>query len=567
MRGNRPASTYGLRGGHWKTTLGVACFLPLGLLLVPAAQGAHASKGAESSPHAVNQSGPAHLGVTTAGVRLVGTWVPKAGIEPAHLRAKPFVPAMGARAYRKMKAAAASTPADRVATLRRLGIPANTPLRSPPTVVKNFAGVDETVADNGIVPPDVAGAVGPSQYVETTNIHFDVYSKSSSALLRSISMNSFFRTTLVLGDEQVIYDRLWNRWLVSAAQFNRPTSTATNTMFLGVSTTSSATGPFHIYQVFFSGFPEGIEWDYPHLGLDQDAVIVTADVKYFGGSCVPSFCAMVFGVAKARIYNGLGSVSPVFNLAVTFPVMPPNVLDQTADDFLLGAPPAGGSLSLFRCHDMNLPSSSTCTLQANIPLPFSYSLPPAAPDPPSTVPIDTIDSRFVNMSTEYTSASASSHPVVWNVHAPGIGGLPTPIFYEVDAETNTLVQYGAYFASPTSYDWNTSIAVSPDTEDAFVTWTSDDPVNGIHTQVRVGGRQGGDLPGVMVPGPALTTSVAAYTTGRTNPQRWGDYSQVALDPRPPVGCEAAWFDNEDVVLPPRGGTVWGTQIGMATYCP
>lgn len=537
---------------------GLAALLTLALL--PVAGAAAQGSTPRSRPHSAN----VHT-TGTAKVLAVGTWVPEGNAQPPHPRAIPFIPALTSSTYRARKTATATTHSNRTGILRRLGIPVNTPGRSPPAVFRTIRGIDETTADSGIVPPDVAGAVSRTQYVQTTNIHYDVYSKATGTLLKSVSLNSFFRTSLVLGDGQVVYDQLWNRWVVSAAQFNRPTSSATNTMFIGVSATSSATGAFHVYQIFFSGFPSGIEWDYPHLGLDQDAVIVTADVKYFGGSCVPSFCAMVFGAAKAKLYNGLGFTSPVFNLGVTFPVMPPNVLDQTPNDYLLGAPTAGNSLALFRCHDLNLPSVATCVFQANIALPFTYVLPPAAPDPPAAVPIDTIDSRFVNMSTEYTAPS--SHPMVWNAHAPGLGGLPTPVFYEVDVATNALIQFGAYYASLTSYDWNTSIAVNPDTQDAFVTWTSDDPINGVHTQIRFGGRQGTDFPGVMVPAPALLTSPVGYTTGVTNPQRWGDYSQVSLDPRPPIGCEAAWFANEDVVVPPSGGNVWGTQIGAAAYCP
>jgi hypothetical protein len=546
--------------GQWKDRLAVGPAV-LALLLLPAASAAQPS----FNDISLNATGSISPG-GTVNARLIGTWVSKRILEPEHRRIVPITPAMAPLQYREAKAVAASKPPERIPTLRRLGVPMNTSLRSPPALFKTVRGVDATVADAGITPPDVAGAVGPTEYVQTTNTHYDVYSKTTGALLESISENAFFRTTLCgLGDGQVVYDPVWNRWIVSAAQFNRACgSTATNTMFLGVSTTSSATGPFRIYQLSFLGFPQGIEWDYPHLGLDQDAVIVTADVKYFSPSCV-QFCAMVFGLAKARIYNGLGFTSPIFNLGVSFSVMPPNVADQTANDYLLGAPPAGRTLSLFRCHDLNLPAAATCILQANIPLPFSYSLPPAAPDPPAVVPIDTLDSRFVNMGTEYTAASL--HPVVWNVHAPGLGGLPTPIFYEVDAATNSLLKVGSYFASATSYDWNTSIAVDPETEDAFVTWTSADPRNGIHTQVRFGGRQGGDPPGAMLIAPALLTSPVAYTTGRSNPQRWGDYSQVALDPQPPLGCEAAWFANEDVVIPPAGGNVWGTQIGALRYCP
>src|SRR5207248_11740303 len=49
-------------------------------------------------------------------------------------------------------------------------------------------------------------------------------------------------------------------------------------------------------------------WDFPQLGMDQDAVLITANILNGNTFLGADF----FAVAKARLYNGLGFSVPVF---------------------------------------------------------------------------------------------------------------------------------------------------------------------------------------------------------------------------------------------------------------
>ena len=66
-------------------------------------------------------------------------------------------------------------------------------------------------------------------------------------------------------------------------------------------------------------------WDYPQLGMNQDAVVVTGNC--FQGNTYLG--ARTFGVAKALLYNSLGFSVPVFNVATgDSTTTPSQVFDQ-----------------------------------------------------------------------------------------------------------------------------------------------------------------------------------------------------------------------------------------------
>ena len=67
------------------------------------------------------------------------------------------------------------------------------------------------------------------------------------------------------------------------------------------------TGSFFIYNLNVTFFVNNF-FDFPQLGMDQDAVLFTANI--FNGNTFHG--ADFFAVAKARLYNGLGFSVPVF---------------------------------------------------------------------------------------------------------------------------------------------------------------------------------------------------------------------------------------------------------------
>src|SRR5216683_1838775 len=185
-----------------------------------------------------------------------------------------FRPTMPLEQYRSLKSAAAGRAAAQSGG-RNGGLRTASPAALTPIIgAANFTGAAQ--GDNGVssFPPDTHAFVG---------------------------------SAAPLGDARVLYDSTWNRWVILIDDFSTCFSgTGTPSFFLAVSTGSDATGPFFIYPVGL-GFAPGACFDFPQLGMDQDAVIITANL--FGFASPP---AVAFGIAKARLYNGLGFGVPVF---------------------------------------------------------------------------------------------------------------------------------------------------------------------------------------------------------------------------------------------------------------
>ena len=410
------------------------------------------------------------------------------------------------------------------------------PLATPVIRLTNFNGHSAT---EGLRPPDTHGAVGTTHFVQVTNSHIDMWTRQNThtlPLAKSVTLATFFSyTAQTLFDPRVVYDSTWNRWIVTAEAFAE--SATIQRFFIGISTSADPTGSFFIYNLNVNFFGNNNFFDFPQLGMDQDAVLFTANI--FNGNTFLG--ADFFAIAKARLYNGLGFSVPVFT-GLVGTLAPPIVRDQNASTFLIAAPPSGTSLSKYTVTNTSR-AGIGLTGPVSITVP-SYSVPPSASQPGTSKLLDTSDSRFVNASTQ-------SGNDLWQTHTIALGSFPAPKFYRLNTSTNTVSQSGFYFASGTSDDFNASIAAN-DAGDCFVTWTSTDASVGRNAQVRLSGKLNADA-GITA-GPNAFTSPTFYHPSADNPERWGDYSAVTTDP---LNAANAWLVNEKVNA---SGLLWGSRI-------
>jgi hypothetical protein len=451
--------------------------------------------------------------------------------QPGLPREIPFHPTMDRSAYDAAKALANSYAPGTVKPFTE----AFAPLATPHIKLTNFNGHSST---EGLRPPDTHGAVGTTHFVQITNSHIDMWRRQNTAalpLVKSVTLATFFNyTAQTLFDPRVVYDSTWNRWIVTVEAF--PESNTVQRFFVGISTSADPTSSFFIYNLNVTFFT-GDFFDYPQLGMDQDAVLFTANI-FHGGFVGADF----FAVAKARLYNGQGFIVPVFT-GLVGTLAPPIVRDQNALTFLIAAPPTGTTLSKYTAtntskgFDINLFGPDGITVP-------SYSVPPSAHQPGTAKRLDTLDSRFVNASTQNGN-------VLWQTHTIALGAFPAPKFYRINTSTNTVTQSGFYFASGTSDDFNASIAAN-DANNCFVTYTSTDASVGTNAQVRLSGKLNADA-GISA-GPNAFTSPTFYHPSADNPERWGDYSAVTTDP---LNAANAWLVNEKVNA---GGLLWGSRI-------
>jgi len=445
----------------------------------------------------------------------------------------PFRPTMDGSAYDAAKAQAANS---YVPGAVKPFTEAFAPLVTPVIKLTNFNGHSSS---QGLRPPDTHGAVGTTHFVEVTNSHIDMYQRTNAVslpLVKSVTLATFFNyTTRTLFDPRVVYDSTWHRWVVTVEAFAE--SATVQRFFIGVSTSNDPTGSFFIYNIDVNFFNNNNFWDFPQLGMDQDAVLFTANI--FSGNTFLG--ADFFAVAKARLYNGLGFSVPVFT-GLVGTLAPPIVRDQNSKTFLLGAPPSGTTFRKYTA--LNTSNAFDITLSlTNVTVP-AYSVPPDARQPGTAKRLDSSDSRFVNASTQ-------NGVDLWQTHTIAFGGFPAPKFYRINTTTNTVTQSGFYFASGTSDDFNTSIAANS-SGNCFVTYTSTNAGAGINAQVRLSGKANGDA-GISA-GPNAFTSTTFYHPSSDNPERWGDYSAVTTDPLNPNN---AWLVNETIN---PGGLLWGSRI-------
>ena len=341
------------------------------------------------------------------------------------LAPRPGIP-MGLAAYRALKQRLAQAPRGRKDT--RFG--SAPPPDNPNHLLLQEAGPSQTDAGNGTYPPDTSIAIGGSQIVAAVNSTYTVYDRQG-ALLLSQNLSSRFNTTDQVVQPRVLYDPIWKRWITTAIS---ATSSASPTLWIGVSKTTSATGPVCNYQRQF--LSPGDVLDYDILGMTQDALILTAN--WFTGNTYNG--PIILGMPKAKLYNCLAWSVVVQTPGPTYgTVTPPIVLDDNPSAYFVSAD--GSNLDLFIGTGLDSFAHSQVTLQGQIP--YAFTISPDARQDNSTDVLDTLDGRFTGPSTQ-TSDVNSGHAVLWNVHTENNAGFPAPKFFEIDTDTNSIVQSGNF---------------------------------------------------------------------------------------------------------------------------
>lgn len=502
----------------------------------PVSQGSLASQiGKPIKPHKLHVAGTSR---TLDDILAFQGAHPDLGLhQPAH---RPLIP-MGEAAYEKAKRDAAATP-----YRPKTGAENAPPPVTPTTIIRKFTGPKESDTGNAAFPPDSSGAIGLNGIVVPVNTTYNVYSRAGALQLHT-TFNALFGTADALAEPRVLYDPLWNRWVISISD------PSNGEVWLAISKTSNAQGPFWIYFINITGGT----YDYDMLGMTQDTILVTGNV--FNGSTFVG--AEAFGVPKAIFYNGvttyqaLGFLEP----AAIGTVTPPIVQDQNANAFFIASNTPNGTIDLYKGTNMGSGFQSTFTLQAQIPA-SGLAVPRNANQRNTTLQLDTLDGRFQSPSAQYGNS-------LWNVKTGASGTFPAIYYYQISTTGNSIIQSGQTYNSGTSDDFNPSIAVNS-TGEAIVTWTATDVPNSKNAMMLFSGRQASDGSGMNLgPGTVLTLS-NAHLTGNTvgGVEAWGGYSSVALDPYNATNCggpnhRAAIF-NQYI----DDASTWGVKVGIVGFC-
>jgi len=424
------------------------------------------------------------------------------------------------------------------------------PTKLPVGPVKPFEGIGTATYQITGDPPDTNGSVGKNHYVQWVNTAVAVFDKTGKRLVGPLDGNLLWTgfggncEHYNDGDPIVLYDKAADRWLLT--QF--AVSGTPFSQCIAVSTSGDPTGTYARYEYQFNDFN-----DYPKFGVWPDAYYGTFNMfqgNNFRGAKVCAFeRSQMLAAAAARMQcydlTGQGGVLPAdLDGTTPPPVGAPNYMLN------LGA----NQLNLWKFHvDWATPTNSTLSGPAAVKTaPFQVACRNAAnpgecvPQPKTTELLDTLSDRLMFRLAYRKFANHESLVVNHSVAAPVSAGVR---WYEVrdPGGTPTVFQQGTYAPDPT-FRWMGSIAMDK-AGDLLMGYSVSSKK--IVPGIRFTGRSAGDPPNQM----AAEQQAVAGKGSQLNPDRWGDYASMSIDPTD--DC-TFWFSTQ--FLANTGSANWTTEI-------
>ena len=421
----------------------------------------------------------------------------------------------------------------------------------PQTVGTSFLGAQ--VSESGFIPPDSMGAVGPTQVLVIVNGRIKVFSKTGVLGSLNATTNTFFGSvrTSSVSDPHVRYDRSSGRWFVTMIDVS-----AVNRVLIAVSSGSTITNAssftFFEFQHDQVGPTPNADTggfaDYDTLGVDASALYIGVNV--FDSTLTQMLGTTGFVVRKSDLLAGILTVSAfrqmvscVSNSCSTGPLTPQGVDNDdpgAGEGYFIGVD--GAQFSKLTMRRISNPGA-TPSISGNIAVAGTIpatTFPISQPALGSTSPLDSLDDRLFGAAIHKNRTTGTTS--LWTAHniqvnssgaASNAGGRNGSRWYEIVnmTTTPTLNQAGTLFdsasTSPLGF-WIPSVAMSGQGHMAL---GSSRAGAANHAEIAVAGRLSGDTPGTIQAPTLAVSSTTAYNIQMNDPiQRWGDYSQVVVDP-------------------------------------
>ena len=459
--------------------------------------------------------------------------------------------------------------------------------------VFGFEGVsqyDGAAFGRNAIPPDTIGAVGKSQYFEATNGAYAVFDKTTGTRLALMSDVQFWANAGQAGtngDTRVLYNADAQRWVAVAFGAN------TKDLQIAISDTDNALGPWKSTK--FQGYA-GLGGsrtiaDYPTLALDKNAVYIgTNDFANTPTSSTVSFRSTTLNVIPLdSLFNAAGPTTANLKQFVT--PLTGGASDVDRGFALQGVNSSSASSSgtvvatslfqfdslAFKVNGLTSSSATAATITSPVFLGEAAhttagpARQPSVSNPANQRVIDTLDDRI---SSSVYEANGRIY-YVKTVNSTADGRDEARVRYTVlDAQTLSILDEGDIGKAGYDY-YQGSIAVNVFGEVVIGFNRSGlDPTDG---KIRFYAETfSTDLSGKLVATSdeillkeSLTDDYhngSAFGQNAAGRQRWGDYSQVSIDPDDPhlfylIGEFAREYNLEQFGHP--GGTGfsrWGTWI-------
>ncbi len=433
-------------------------------------------------------------------------------------------------------------------------VTAGGPLLGAPTLGASFESLKFTECCGGgaNVPPDPELAVGPNHVIAVVNVALEIYNKSGATLVGPTTFASFMSANpncTGVFDPNAIYDESADRYILGI-------DAAGTDYCIAVSQTGDPTGSWNLY-----AFPTatGNEFfDYPHAGVGRDAIYMGANIFN------PGFLeSRVYAFDKVAMYAGQAAASVVKDLPPTEDTPQPLHLHGWAQ----GTWPSSGPHYFFTDTGFNGATYSVWSW-AN---PFTNT----SPSQVGTVNINTFTGVAAGFPLDVPQSGGSAvqgndyrpqdfeyrDGFAWSVSTiacnPGGGSVNCLQWVKVNPATATIVDAGVY-GSTGQYRFFGDLAVNACGDMALGYSKSS---TSMWPSVWYTGRKAGDAAGTLQAEAELKAGEIAYTAFDSVPRRWGDYTEMTIDP----AGTTFWYLGE---YSENTGTTqgrWGTWIGSFSY--
>ncbi len=412
----------------------------------------------------------------------------------------------------------------------------------PQTVGVSWNGANLSVS--GYLPPDSTGAASASQILVAANGRIRVYSKTGTLGGLNVGLDGFFSSVhngTGVSDPQVKYDPTSGRFFVVAINLASSNNRVVIAVSDGATITSTSNFTFYFFQqntVAPTGNNNQFA-DYPKAGVDANALYIGANM--FGGSFSGT---TAWVVRKSSITSGGPIVATAFrNLATASgngpfaPMGADNDDPAATEGYIVG--PDNAQFGRIVIRRVSTPGGTpTISGNLNVTVPTTVN-PQNQPAMGTTGSLDAIDDRLFHVMVNKDRVSGST--TLWTAHNIEVNASGTAStsgnrngmrWYEIQNLTGTpsLRQSGTLFDSagtnPRGY-WMGACAMSGQGHMALASSIAGAAER---CQIAGAGRFRTDTLGTIQAPDVIQTSSSNYNVQGSGVQRWGDYSQVAVDP-------------------------------------
>lgn len=401
----------------------------------------------------------------------------------------------------------------------------------------------------GYEPADPNVAVGPDRVVAVVNRSIAIYTKLGQKIFQT-TLRDFFRPLPDIESSSILYPKVmydaYNQHFLVLIEAIRPVDKR-SWYFLAVSKTSNPQGEWAFWALNMAlngGAKTPFFADYPGLGLDQQAIYMTANMANWDYRFQ---YAKIRVLKKSEVYK-FGKVKwhDFFKLAdatgaKAISIQPAQSFGTAPVEYLLSSTATGGSkLTLWSITNPTAPSITLNKKEVSV---TAYEPPPDASQKGGPLKIGTGDASMTNV--------VFRNGVIYSAHTITKGTNSAIRYYEIRTD-GSLAQEVTYGASGKYYYFPSTMVDSKG--NSVVVFNRSN--GGQFVGIAYTGRKTTDPKNTLQANASLIQGKAYYHLTTRQVQYWGAYNGMALDYDDSLWMIAAFAKTPDE---------WDTWIGKVAY--